>query len=528
MSSPPELADPTAQPIWRPRAGPWKTAASVVLATFMEVLDTTVVVVSLPYIAGSMAATNEEATWVLTTYLVANGIILPASGWLARRFGRKRLLMLCTALFTLSSLFCGLAPSLTFLLLARLTQGAGGGAMQPLAQAILLESFPPAKRGMAMAAYALIIVLAPTIGPSLGGWLTDHYSWRWAFYINLPVGTLALVLMARFLEDPPYIRSARPGRIDGLGFALLTLWIGTLQVILDKGQQVDWFAAVWIRWFAGISVSSMFAYILHEFRTAEPLTDFRAFRDRNFAVGTVVIAIFSAILYSSVTMLPLFLQTLLGYTAAHSGLAIAPRGLGSLLGLPIVGRLVAVVDGRWLVVVGISLLGISNYMLGHLNLEVGMGDIVLPNFIMGLGMSCIFVPLATLAMAKIPVEKMGNATSIYNLVRNIAGSIGVSATTTYLIRSAQRDQALMVAHLTPYDPAYQRYLAALHNSLTPLVGSPRARQAAYGVLYNLLLQQAHLRSYVDTFRWMAVVILLCIPSVMLMKKVVYRRSGPAH
>jgi EmrB/QacA subfamily drug resistance transporter len=337
---------------WRPRVNPWVIAGSVMLATFMEVLDTTVVSVALPNMAGGLSSTNEEATWVLTSYLVANAIVLPASGWFSLRCGRKRFLMICTALFTLGSFLCGIAPSMPFLVLARMLQGAGGGTLQPLSQAILLESFPRKQHGMAMAAFGIGVVVAPIIGPLLGGWLTDNYSWRWMFYINIPIGLLSLYLMRQNLEDPPYIRESKPGSIDAVGFAFLIIWLSTLQIVLDKGQQEDWFASTWISWFSVISVSAMALLIVRELRTPEPIVDLRVFKNRNFWIGNLLMTIVSAVMYSAVAMVPLFVQTLLGYTAFSAGIATAPRGIGAMAAMPIVGKLMSHMDGKWLVMLG--------------------------------------------------------------------------------------------------------------------------------------------------------------------------------
>ncbi|MBO0722452.1 MAG: DHA2 family efflux MFS transporter permease subunit, partial [Blastocatellia bacterium] len=325
---------------WRPRANVWLITLAVMLATFMEVLDTTIVNVSVPYIAGSLAASNSEATWVLTSYLVSNAIILPASAWLGRFFGRKRFLITCVIIFTISSFLCGAATSLGFLIITRILQGAGGGALQPFSQAILLESFPPQKRGMAMAIFGIGVVVAPIVGPALGGWITDNYSWRWVFYINIPIGILAVFLLQSFVEDPPYIKQAKSGRIDILGFGLLALWIATLQIVLDKGQEDDWFGAVWIRWFVVISATTFFAFVIHQLRTKEPIVNLRVFKNRNFAVGSLLILIVGVALYGSIVMLPLFLQTLMGYPALQSGLTVSPRGLGALVAMPLVGILV--------------------------------------------------------------------------------------------------------------------------------------------------------------------------------------------
>src|SRR6516164_2750086 len=322
-------------------ANPWLIAISVMLATFMEVLDTSIAAVALPHIAGSLSASNDEATWVLTSYLVANAIVLPASSWFSLRFGRKRFLLFCIALFTASSFVCGAATSLGMILISRALQGAGGGALQPLSQAILLETFPPQKRGMAMAVFALGVVVAPVLGPTLGGWLTDTYSWRWAFYINIPVGAFALFMISRFVEDPSYIKNAHPGKFDGIGLGLLAVWLGALQIILDKGQEDDWFGATWIRWATAILVVALVAFLIREFTQDKPLVRLEVFRNRNFAVGCILIFLFGGVFYGLVTILPLFFQELMGYTALAAGLAVAPRGVGALLFMPVIGILTA-------------------------------------------------------------------------------------------------------------------------------------------------------------------------------------------
>ncbi len=320
---------------WCPECNPWLIAAAVILPTFMEVLDTSIASVALPHIAGSFSASTDEATWVLTSYLVANAVILPASNWFALRFGRRRFLLFCIALFTAASFLCGAATSLGLMLFARTLQGAGGGALQPLSQAILLESFPPQKRGSAMAAFALGVVVAPVLGPTLGGWLTDQYSWRWAFYINVPIGFLALWMISAFVEDPPYIRSARLGRLDGIGLGLLAVWLGALQVILDKGQEDDWFGAVWIRYASAVVAIAFVAFLIRQLRVPRPIVNLSVFRDRNFALGCLLIGLFGAVIYGIIAILPLFYQTVMGYTAWSAGLAVSPRGVGAILIMPL-------------------------------------------------------------------------------------------------------------------------------------------------------------------------------------------------
>ncbi len=511
---------------WQPSANPWLIAVSVMLATFMEVLDTSIANVALPHIAGNLSASIDESMWVLTSYLVSNAIILPATGWLSNFFGRKRFLMACIVLFTLSSLACGFAMNLGMLVFARIIQGAGGGALQPIAQAILLESFPPARRGAAMAVFGLGVVVAPIIGPTLGGWITDNYSWRWVFYINFPVGVLAILMTQAFVEDPPYIKKSVHGRVDYVGFGLMAIWLATLQILLDKGQQEDWFAAIWIRWFAFLSVISMIAFILWELRSREPIVNLRILTNRNFAFGTLLITMVGMVLYSTLALLPLFLQNLMGYPALQSGMAISPRGLGAMLSMIIVGRVIGLVDNRFLIGGGFAILAFSVFSLGHINLDIGMASVVWPNIINGLAMGFIFVPLSTMAMGTLPNEQIGNATGIFNLMRNIGGSIGISVVTTLLSRSAQIHQAILVSHLTPYDPEFQQRLHVLQGTLTSQVGPVAAVQGAYGMIYGTLVKQATLLAFVDNFRLMSLLCLLCIPLVLPLKKV-GRRSSPS-
>lgn len=512
---------------WRPRANPWVIAFSVMLATFMEVLDTSVANVALPHIAGSLSATTDEATWVLTSYLVSNAIILPATGWLSSVFGRKRFLIGCIVLFTLASFGAGVAPTLGILILARVIQGAGGGALQPISQAILLESFPPVMRGTAMAVFGLGVVVAPIIGPTLGGYLTDHYTWRWVFYVNLPVGILAVLLLQAFVEDPPYIARAWPTRIDYVGFGLLALWLGTLQVMLDKGQEADWFAASWIRWFAAISALAMIAFIVRELRTEQPIVNLRVAANRNFAVGTLLMTVVGVALYSTIALVPLFLQELMGYTALLSGLAVSPRGLGALVAMGVMGRLVRKLDNRLLIAGGFLALAVSTFLLGDINLEIGTASIVWPNVLNGLATGFIFVPLTTMAMGTLRNEQIGTATGIFNLMRNIGGSVGISAVATMLARGAQTHQAALVGDLSVYQRAFNHRLNALRHLLGPQVGTPAATQTSYGVIYQILLQQANLLAYVDNFRTLALLCLLCVPLVFLFRRVQTSTSSVA-
>ena len=342
------------QQVWRPRHNPWLITVSVMMAVFMEVLDTSIANIALPHVAGSLSATPEEATWILTSYLVSNAIVLPMTGWLGNHFGRKRVLLTCIFLFTLASAACGLAWDLPTLVLARILQGFGGGAMVPIAQSIMLESFPIQKRGAAMAVFAQGVVVAPILGPTIGGWITDNYSWRWIFYINLPVGIFAWIMAEWVVEDPPYIKRNLKAAIDYVGFGLLAVWLGTMQIVLDKGQEADWFGTMWVRWFTLTSVASFIGFLWWEFKADHPLVDLTVFKNRNFSVGLLLMTTLAAILYGTTAQLPLFLQTLMGYPALQSGYALSPRGVAAFFATFMVGRLVGKLGMRWMLCFGFS------------------------------------------------------------------------------------------------------------------------------------------------------------------------------
>jgi DHA2 family multidrug resistance protein len=415
------------------------------------------------------------------------------------------------------------------LIFARVVQGAVGGALQPLSQAILMESFPPEKRGVAMATFGMGVVVAPIIGPVLGGWITDSYSWRWIFYINVPIGIVATLMCQAFVEDPPYLRTAherRGGSIDYIGFGAMALWLATLQIILDRGQQDDWFGAAWIRWASAICFISMVVFIAWELRVRHPLVHLGVFRNRNFSSGTLLILIVGIVLYSTTALLPLFLQTLMGYSSLNSGMAVAPRGVGAVISLMIVGQLVGRIDMRLLIVVGFSLLAYSCWLFGRIDLQIARTDVMWPNILSGLGVAAIFVPLTTLAMASLPVEEMGNAAGIFNLARNIGGGIGISLTTTLVARGAQAHQAMLVGNVSPMRPVFWQYLHSIGGMLAPKVGAAGAQHGAVGTLYGEVQQQAALCAYVDTFMLLAVLCLCCVPVVLLFKKV-KPSKGPA-
>ena len=505
---------------WKPAVNPWLIAASVMLATFMVVLDSSVANVALPHIAGNLSASTDESTWVLTSYLVANAIMLPASGWIARRIGRTRLLLFSILLFTLASLLCGISINMPMLIVARVLQGVGGGGMQPLAQSILLESFPPRQHGTAMAVYGVGVIVAPIIGPTLGGWITDSYSWRWIFYINLPIGILALFMVNLYVVDPPYLRHKFKGAIDYLGFGLMALWLGTLQLVLDKGQEADWFGSTWICWTAAVSTLALVAFIFRELTNHEPIVQLRIFRDHNFAMGTLITCIYGFVLYGATAMLPLFLQTMMGYSALQSGLSVSPRGLGAMASMMVVGVLVRKVDARLLMAFGFGLLGASTWMLSGINLQIGMSTIIIPNILNGFAMGFIFVPLTTVTLSRLHKQEIGNGTGIYNLMRNVGGSIGIAAVMAMLVRGAQAHQSYLGANAGAGNPMAHGMARGLQGYLF-LQGADRftAQQKALGVLYRSVMQQAALLAYADNFRLIAAMAFACIPLVLLLRKV---------
>lgn len=504
---------------------PWLIAVSVMFATFMEVLDTTVVNVSLPHIAGSLSASIDEATWALTSYLVANAIILPMTGWLASTFGRKNLLMLSVVGFTATSFLCGLAPTLGSLVFFRVLQGATGGCLQPLSQAVLLEAFAPKDRGKAMGFWGLGIVVAPILGPVLGGWLTDNYSWRWVFYINIPVGIASIVMTKLYIFDPPYLRATVSRRIDYWGMGMLAVGIGALQIVLDKGQQEDWFSSAFITMLSVISAVTLIALVVHELTTDDPIVDLRVFKERTYAVGVFLMTVVGFVLYGSMVLLPIMLQTLLGYPPLQAGIAMAPRGIGSFFMMPLVGIMTGKFDPRKLLTTGLIVGGATLLWLSQLNLQAGYWDIFWPQLMQGAGMSLLFVPLTTVAMHSVPREKMGNATSLFNLMRNIGGSVGIAITGTMLARNSRATTVMLGANVTAYDPASQSMFAHMKAAFMAAGSDPvTASSRAYAAIAGTVQRQATMVSFVGIFQLLGMLFIVLVPLVLLMKR---PRSGAA-
>ena len=497
---------------------PWIVTVAVMLATFMEILDTTVVNVSIPHMAGNLGATVEEGTWVVTSYLVSNAIILPMAGWLANRFGRRRILLICVGGFTITSLLCGMATSLDWLIFFRVLQGLTGGGLQPLAQAVLLETFPPKKHGTAMAAFGLGIILAPILGPTLGGWITDNYTWRWIFYLNLPVGAFSMVMISAFVRDPHYIGKHKTGGVDLWGIGFLALGFGMLQVVLDTGQRKDWFGSNQIRVWTALCVFGLVAMVVRELKARHPIVDLRVLKDVTFSAGTFLMTMLGFVLYASLMLLPIFLQTLLGYPALQAGLALSPRGLGSLVMMPIVGQLTNRYDPRKLLGLGLLVGAYTMFSLSHLNLNAGYWDIFWPQVIQGGAMAFLFIPLMATSMSGIAKEKMGNATSIYNLMRNIGGSFGIATMTTFLARRNQVHQDQLVSHVSAYDPSMRNMMRGLQGWFQ-LHGysSVDAGRKSLAAIYGMVQQQAAMLSFVEAFWVMGVIFLCMLPLLFLLR-----------
>jgi MFS transporter, DHA2 family, multidrug resistance protein len=527
---------PVANPAvpWTPSVSPWLIAATVMLATFMEVLDTSIANVSLPHIAGSLSATVDESTWVLTSYLISNAIVLPLTGWLSMLFGRKRLFIGCVIIFTISSFLCGLAPNLFLLIFFRVLQGAGGGGLQPISQAILVESFSRKKQGMAMAVYGMGVVVAPIIGPTLGGWITDSFSWRWIFFINVPVGVVAILMTTALVHDPPYLvrKTLKQGlKIDFIGLGLLSVGLGFIQVMLDKGQTDDWFESRFIVTCAVIGVLGLVGVVLWELRQPEPLVDLRLFTQRNYSMATFMMFAMGVILYGTTVLLPILVQTLMGYTAQWAGLVLSPGGLITLFVMPLVGRLLGIFQPRWLVVCGLVILGFGMFRLSELSLETGFWTFVSVWTFSRAGMPFLFVPINVMAFAYVPREKTNSATGLINLTRNMGGSVGISLVTAAQSHMAQVSQSTLASNVTAMNPIYASRLQHLQGALLAAGSSPaQAAQQAQAMLYNEVLRQSAMVSYVDVFRILAWVCVALIPLMFFMKPIKARAgsSVPVH
>jgi len=506
---------------WRPAVNPWIIALAVTLATFMEVLDTSIANVALPHIAGSLSAGQDESTWVLTSYLVSNAIVLPLSGWLSSIVGRKNFYMGCVALFTISSFMCGLAPNLAVLIICRVLQGIGGGGLQPSEQAILADTFPPAKRGMAFAVYGMAVVTAPAIGPTLGGWITDNFSWRWIFFINIPVGILSILLTSRLIQDPPYFRRRKRSEthIDYIGLGFVALGLGTLQVVLDKGQREDWFESNFILILSVIAALSLIFVIYWEWKQKDPIIDLHLFSDRTFGISNLLMFMLGFALLGSTLLLPLFSQTLLGYTAQQAGLALMPGGFAIILLLPLVGFLLSRYTPRWLLMFGLIVLSYSLFHMTKFNLQIDFRTVAEARVLQAVGMAFLFVPINTAAYAFLPRDKNNAASGLMNLARNIGGSVGISVVTTMLDRRTQKHLSDLAGNLSASNLSLQATLQGTARAMQAHGASAaEASQRAYALVQGTVQRQAVMLSYIDCFWFLGVSILCMIPAVFLIKK----------
>ena len=504
------------------------------MATFMEVLDTSIANVAVPNIAGGLSASVDEATWILTAYLVANGIVLPISAWITGLVGRKRFYMTCVAVFTASSFLCGVAPSLTALIFLRVLQGAAGGGLQPSEQAILADTFPAEQFGMAFAIYGMAVVLAPAIGPTLGGFITDNFSWRWIFFINVPVGLVSLILTYRMVDDPPYMnaasrRAARRLSVDYIGLGLIALGLGSLQVVLDKGQEDDWLQSHFIVLLSAIAAVALVAFVIWEWRQKNPIVDLKLFKGRSFATAALMMFVLGVMLYGSTVLLPLFMQVLMGYTAELAGMVLSPGGFAMLLLMPLVGTLSGKVQARWLAGAGFLISALALFHMTSLDLNIDFRTAMMYRVYQSMGLAFLFIPINTAAFTAATGENSNQISSIVNLARNVGGSVGISLVTTLTTRFAQLHQERLVRHATNYDHALRDMLNGLSANLAHQGFSrPDAMHQSLGRVYELVQQQASVQAYIDTFRLLGIACLCMLPLVLLMKKNDPRQAVRAH
>jgi DHA2 family multidrug resistance protein len=503
----------------------WLITITVMLPTIMEIVDTSVANVALPHMQGSLNVSTDEITWVLTSYLVANAIVLPMTGWLSRMFGRKRFLITCIVFFTLASFLCGAAPNLGALIFFRILQGAAGGALVPNSQAILMETFPPKEQGMAMAIFGIGAMFGPIIGPALGGYVTDQLNWRWIFYINIPIGVIAVIMAAAYLVDPEYLRNRQKVSIDYWGLALLVLGFGSLQIVLDKGHQEDWFDSAFIVAFTIVAVISLVLLVVVELRHKQPIVNLRLFRIVSYSAGNFLMFVFGFCLYSAIMLIPLLLQTLMGYDATLAGMVLAPGGIITLCTMPFVGAALSRgVEGRRIVFCGLCIGATAMFIMQGFTLEASYWDFVWPRMVLGLGLGMIFVPLTTTTLAAIPKPEMGNATGMYNLLRNIGGSVGIAVSATLVARFSKLYENTLVAHVQPTNPLFQKKLEVLSQAVVARGVPPsEAEQTALAMIYNMVSRQAGILAFNHTFWILGIAFLLVIPCLLLLRTT---RGGP--
>ena len=511
----------------------WLVALAVMLGATLEVLDSSIVNVALPHMQGSFSASVDEITWVLTSYLVANGIMIPLTGWISARFGRKRYFITSVVVFVIASGLCGAAQSLTQMVIFRLLQGAAGAAMIPSSQAILMETFPPAEQGLAMATWGVGLMAAPVLGPTLGGWITDNWDWRWNFYINLPIGLLAAMMVYWFVEDPAYLRKTRGKKVktDYLGILCMVLGLGTLQIVLDRGQRSDWFATPWVWWFTAASVISLVVLVFHELRFSDPILDLTILKIPLFDLSVITIMAMVVVMYGANLLNPLFLQDLMGYTAWDAGKAVAPRGLGTVVAMLFIGQLSRRgYDTRWLVGAGFAILAYATWQMAHWNLQVGMASIFWPIVLAGVGSGLVFPTMSASTLACVERERMGYAASLYNMVRNTGAAIGISLVTNLLSSREQLHQSYLAEHFTAFN-AWQMSQAGQRmpgsSSFDYMHALVTNQKQGFASIYGMIQQQATLMAYNDIYRDLAILAAIFIPAFLLLRKA-GRPSAAAH
>jgi len=515
---------------WKPSHNPWLVALTVTMATFMEVLDTSIANVALPHMAGSLGGSQDEATWVLTSYLVSSAIILPISGWLANRIGRKRFYMSCVAMFTICSFLCGLAHTLPMLIVARVLQGLGGGGLAPSEQAILADTFPVEKRGQAFALYGMAVVVAPAIGPTLGGYITDNLDWHWIFFINIPIGILSLFLSNKMVEDPPYLkeRALKSGPIDAMGLGLVAVGVGCLEYVFDRGQEKDWFGDPSIRFFAICAVVLLVIFVFWEWHHEDPVVDLKLLRIRNFGTTIFLQFVLGMVLFGSTVLIPQYLQVLLGYTAERAGMVLSPAGFFMMFTMFLAGRAISWFDPRRLVTLGYVMTAIGLYNLTRLDLNASFAHVTLWRVYQVSGLAFIFIPISTLNYVGVPMEKNNQISAFSNFARNLGGSLGTALLTTFLARSSQVYQSNLASHVLAGSPQYSNYMAQTQAALMRLGQSASAAaQLAYARAWQQMLRQAMMLSYKNAFFILSVTILSLSPLPFLMQKPPKYRKAPA-
>jgi DHA2 family multidrug resistance protein len=514
---------------WKPRANPWLIALVVTLAAFMEILDTTIVNVALPHIAGALSSSNDQATWTLTSYLVANGIVLPISGFFANRIGRKRYFLICIGMFGVCSFVCGISDSLPMLILARLAQGFFGGGLQPNQQSIILDTFPPEKRGMAFSITAVATIVAPVLGPTLGGWITDNYSWRWIFFINIPVAMLTFFAVSALVEDPPWVKDEPKRGIDGIGLGLIALGLGSLQVVMDRGEDADWFGSNFICVMAGLAAIGLFGAVAWLLTAQKPIVNLWVMADRNFALGSFTTFMLFGIVYSSAVLIPQLAQEVLNYNSTLAGLVLSPGAVLVCFTIPIVQRVMGFVPTKYIVAFGFVAIGAGLSYSMLITPDIDYNTLAKMRAAQSFGIALLFVPISTLAYATLPKSMNGDAAALYTMFRNVSGSIGISLSTAMVTERTQTRTAYLGGHLNPFNQNYEQLLQRNAHALLGLGHAAGTTvDTARGMVYQTLRTQAQVLAYSDVFMYCAIGAFCVVPFAFLFSGVKKAGAAPAH